>query len=269
MKSRILLFGLIIAAFSSCATYRTGQTPDDVYYSPAREVSEYVQIERDEDRLSYNESNLEDSRLRQQIRDQRFRSFDDDIYWNSPRYNSWGWNTWNNPYNTWGWNNNYGMNYGWGWNKGYNNNYWGYNNYYNSNYICIPGGNNLIIISGPTAPKNSTGIRYSAPIQRFVNSGTNYTNKGSGGSGSRYFNSNTNGNGTRRTGFFGGGNTNSGVWNSGNNSNNRTFNNNNNNSNNSSSGGSRTFSNNNGSSSGNSGGSSSSGSKTTTSGRRN
>ncbi|MBY0478321.1 MAG: hypothetical protein K2Q24_11790 [Chitinophagaceae bacterium] len=267
MAPRILLFGLMIAGLTSCATYRTGQTPDDVYYSPAKEGASYVQVDRDEDdRLTYNERNLEDRRLRQQIRDSRFRTFNDDIYWNSPRYNSWGWNTWNNPYNTWGWNNNYGMNYGWGWNHGFNNNYWGFNNYYNPNYICIPGGNNLIVISGPGAPKNSSGIRYSSPIQRFVNSGTNYnTGKSSGGSSSRYFGTTNSNNGTRRTGFFGGGNTNSGNWNQGNSSSgNRTFGNSSNSSSNSG-GSSRTFSN----SGGSSGGSSNSGGTKTSSGRRN
>ncbi len=228
MVTRILLFGLIIAGFSSCATYRTGQTPDDVYYSPVREVNEYVQVDRNDDnRLSYNESNLEDRRLRQQIRDSRFR-FEDDIYWNAPRYNSWGWNTWNSPYNTWGWNNSWNMNSGWGWNN-YNYGYGGYKGW-NSGYVCIPGANNLIIISGPGASKNSTGIRYSAPIQRFTNSGANYNGKGiTTGSGSRYFsgNSNSNSNGTRRTGFFGGGSNNnsSSNWNtnSSSGSSNRTF----------------------------------------------
>ncbi|MBK8089381.1 MAG: hypothetical protein IPK31_16390 [Chitinophagaceae bacterium] len=226
MATRILLFGLILAGFSSCATYRTGQTPDDVYYSPAREVNSYVQVDKDDDnRLSYNESNLEDRRLRQQIRDSRFR-FEDDIYWNTPRYNSWGWNTWNNPYNTWGWNNSWNMNSGWGWNN-YNYGYGGYKGW-NSGYVCIPGGNNLIIISGPGASRNSTGIRYSAPIQRFTNSGANYNGKGiTTGSGSRYFSGNSNSNNGTRRSFFGSGSNNnsSSNWNtnSSSGSSNRTF----------------------------------------------
>jgi hypothetical protein len=237
MATRILLFALIFAGFSSCATYRSGQTPDDVYYSPQRETKSYVEVNRDEDnRLSYNETNLEDRRLRQQIRDQRFRSFDDSYCWNSPRYNSWGWNTWNNPYNTWGWNNygwNNGWNHGYGWNTG-----WGWNNW-NNGYVCIPGNNNVIILPGPGAPSNAKGIRYSPSVQRFANGGnTNWSNGKSGsGNSSRYF-GNSNNNGGRRSGFFGGSSNNSsGNWNSGNSSSNRTF------GNNSSSGGSsRTFS---------------------------
>jgi hypothetical protein len=206
MVTRILLIGLIAAGMTSCATYRTGQTPDDVYYSPGRVNETYVQVDRDEDdRVSYNDRNLEDRRLRQQIRDPRFR-FDDDIYWNSPRYNSWGWNTWNNPYNTWGWNSWSNPYNSWAWNS---HGYGGYYNSWNSPFICIPGSNNLIVISGPAAPKYSTGIRYSAPIQRFPNAGTNfnYGKTSTTGSGSRYYNNNTNT--TRRSGFFGGSNNNS------------------------------------------------------------
>ena len=205
MVTRILLIGLIAAGMTSCATYRTGQTPDDVYYSPGRVNETYVQVDRDEDdRFSYNDRNLEDRRLRQQIRDPRFR-FDDDIYWNTPRYNSWGWNTWNNPYNTWGWNTWNNPYNSWAWNT---HGYGGYYNSWNSPFICIPGSNNLIVISGPAAPKYSAGIRYSAPIQRFPNAGTNFNyGKTATGSGSRYYGNNTNT--TRRSGFFGGSNNNS------------------------------------------------------------
>jgi hypothetical protein len=236
MVTRILLVGLITAGMSSCATYRTGQTPDDVYYSPEREREAYVEVDRDrDDRVSYNDRNLEDRRLRQQIRDPRFR-FEDDVYWNAPRYNSWGWNTWNNPYNTWGWNSWNNPYNSWAWNSGWNTHGFGggYNGW-NSPFICIPGSNNLIVISGPGSPKYSTGIRYSAPIQRFSNAGTNFNyGKTPTGNGSRYFNNNTNSN--RRTGFFGGSNNNSFNL-GGNNSNSRTFGN----SNNTSSGNSRTM----------------------------
>jgi hypothetical protein len=258
MITRILLFGLVIAGLSSCATYRTGQTPDDVYYSPEREGASYVQTERDEDnRTSYNESN-EDRRIRQQIRDQRFRSFDDDFYWNSPRYNSWGWNTWNNPYNTWGWNNNWGMNYGWGWNNRWNNSFYGgYNN-----FVCIPGSQSVIIIGGHGAPRNSTGIRYSPTIQRF---NTTTTSNGkfvnTGGNGSRFFGGSNNNGGNRRSSFFGGGSNNN-TYSGSSGSGSRTFGNSG-----SSSSGSRTFS----GGSGNSGSSGSGSSRSTGSagGRRN
>lgn len=217
MGTRILLFALALAGFSSCATYRTGQTPDDVYYSPAREVNTYATVDRDEDnRLSYNDRNLEDRRLRQQIRDPRLRYYED-YYWDSPRYGSWGWNTWNSPYNTWGWNNYNYWGSGYGWNNyyghgGYYNNYWGYGYKGYPNYIIIPGGNNLIVVAGPGAPSHSSSFRYSSPVQRFSNAGSNFFNgKTNSGNNSRYFNNSNSGG---RTGFFGGGSNNNSSSNS-------------------------------------------------------
>lgn len=264
MVTRILLVGLISAGLTSCATYRTGQTPDDVYYSPERPQEEYVQIDRDDnDRYSYNDRSLEDRRLRQQIRDSRFR-FEDDIYWNAPRYNSWGWNTWNNPYNTWGWN-TWGNPYNtWAWNSGWNT---GYYNRWSSPFVCIPGANNLIVISGPGTPKYSTGIRYSAPIQRFPNAGSNFIGKTGEGGGSRYFGNNSNT--TRRSSYFGGNNNNS-LWGGERTSSSRSWggsSNNNNTSSGSSGSSSRSFSGSSSSSSSSSSGSSSSGSSA--GGRRN
>lgn len=205
MVTRFLLVGLIAAGLTSCATYRTGQTPDDVYYSPERTQEEYVQFNRDEDnRYSYNDRNLDDRRLRQQIRDSRFR-FEDDIFWNAPRYNSWGWNTWNNPFNTWGWNTWNNPYNSWAWNSNLNN---GFNNRWGSPFLCIPGSNNLIVIAGPGSPRFSTGIRYTSPIQRFPNAGSNFIYgkpTGTAGSGSRYFGNNSN---SVRSGFYGGSNNN-------------------------------------------------------------
>lgn len=229
MKHGFVFLAIAISGFSSCSTYRAGQTPDDVYYSPGRETYTYVQTNQDEEnRTTYNQQDLEDQRLRQQIRDQRFRNFDDDFYWNSPytnpsmRFNTWNnWNNWNSPWamNSFGWGN------GWNtWNLGWNswstwNNPWGWNSW-NSPFVCVPG--TAIIIPGPGAPRNSTGIRYSPGIQNYNNAGPRtgfggkggYTNGNTNG-GSRYFGGASNNNGGRRSGsffndFFGGGNNNSG-----------------------------------------------------------
>src|ERR1700712_79636 len=35
MNTRILLLAISVVALSSCSVYKSGQTPDDVYYSPA------------------------------------------------------------------------------------------------------------------------------------------------------------------------------------------------------------------------------------------
>lgn len=217
MTSKIVLLAAVLAGFSSCATYRSGQTPDDVYYSPAREVDTYVETNRDEDgRTTYNTQRLEDQRLRQQIRDQRFRNFDDDFYWSNPRYSSrYGWNTWGSSWNTWslGWNNWNTWNNPWGWNS------------WNSPFVCVPG--TTIIIPGPGAPKNSQGIRYSPTVQNFANVNTNrngsgkfgsYSSGNNSGSG-RYFGGASNNNNRRSSffsDFFGGSSNSGGSYNSGN-----------------------------------------------------
>ena len=55
MNSKFLLIVLSFAGFSSCTTaYKTGQTPDDVYYSPAQPETDY-RTDHDRDRNVYNE----------------------------------------------------------------------------------------------------------------------------------------------------------------------------------------------------------------------
>ena len=47
MKRQILLLAITAAALSSCTTaYKTGQTPDDVYFSPTRPQDEYVRVKK-------------------------------------------------------------------------------------------------------------------------------------------------------------------------------------------------------------------------------
>lgn len=90
-----LLLVAFILGFSSCSTsYRSGQTPDDVYYSPERAVSsDYVSVESDRnDRYNSDEYYSSDRYLRMKAqRRNRWSTFDDDFfYWNNP--------TWNNPH---------------------------------------------------------------------------------------------------------------------------------------------------------------------------
>src|SRR5262245_3964968 len=114
MNARFLLLLLSAAAVSSCSTvYKSGQTPDDVYYSPGKERAAYVNTEEKNDsKYSYDDqyanTNLNDRyiRMKRYNRD-RWSAFDDDyLYWNDYRWNSqpyynnygayskFGWSSW-------------------------------------------------------------------------------------------------------------------------------------------------------------------------------
>ncbi|MBL0144498.1 MAG: hypothetical protein IPP48_00700 [Chitinophagaceae bacterium] len=86
MNTKILLLAFSVAAISSCSTaYKSGQTPDDVYYSPARYEENKDENKRDDDQNQASES-AEDRRIRQTIRDRRWRETNDYdyTYTNSP-----------------------------------------------------------------------------------------------------------------------------------------------------------------------------------------
>ncbi|HCT23846.1 MAG TPA: hypothetical protein DIW54_11175 [Chitinophagaceae bacterium] len=118
MKTNLLPLLLAASLLSSCATYQSGQTPDDVYYSPGRDA-----IART-DKEEYEESYVKDDNyLRRRVSNRyRWGSIDDFGYWNDPRFdvrfgnwNSWntmGWNTMG--WNSWGWNSWNRPTFGWG-----------------------------------------------------------------------------------------------------------------------------------------------------------
>jgi hypothetical protein len=84
MQSKILLFALSVAAFSSCSTaYKTGHTPDDVYYSPVKPVAEKKYTEKEEDRQQVNN----DYEITMAVRDHRWRNFRDDYEYDNSPYN--------------------------------------------------------------------------------------------------------------------------------------------------------------------------------------
>ena len=90
MIAKILLIAISAAALSSCSTaYKSGQTPDDVYYSPVRVVEERRDDNRDE--VRQQQTTADDARIRMQIRDRRWRDlnydYDYDYSYNySPYY---------------------------------------------------------------------------------------------------------------------------------------------------------------------------------------
>jgi hypothetical protein len=92
MKNKILLFTVLGAlVFSACTTsYKSTQTPDDVYYSPLRELKDAEQ----EEYLSND-----DNRIRMAVKNPRWRysDWDYDYDYNPYRY-GYGYGYYYNPY---------------------------------------------------------------------------------------------------------------------------------------------------------------------------
>ena len=170
MKTKFLFLAVTLAAFSSCTTmYKSGQTPDDVYFSPVRNTEEVAQRDnreesRNEQTNNYNPYNSEDRMIRMGISNARWRYMTDDYSYNP--YN----NFYNSPYNN---NFAYGNNHGY---YGLNNNYYNpnynsiyYNDfYYNPYYSAYP-----VYL----APVTLVKPRITTPRQINLNGyGTNYNN---------------------------------------------------------------------------------------------
>lgn len=134
MKNKILFLAVTLAAFSSCTTlYKSGQTPDDVYYSPARSYDEVAQKQDREEPVNeqannYSAYNNEDRMIRMGISNSRWRYITDDYSYNP--YN----NFYNSPYNN---NFAFGNNHGF---YGLNSNYYApnYNSIYYSDFYYNP-----------------------------------------------------------------------------------------------------------------------------------
>lgn len=200
MKSSILLLALSTAiAFGSCTTaYKTGQTPDDVYFSPGRAEDEYVRTERrDNRRYEGSDEYYDDRYLRMKVRN-RYRWSDlDDWYYYGGRYNTYTYfphvGFYNNPWTP--------SSY---WNCTYNPYYSGvvivtpksptyskprtFNlNTYNNNALTNKTYSNpKSISSGYTAPRttysNSNNTSNAGNFLRNIFSGSNNNNSSSGGS---------------------------------------------------------------------------------------
>lgn len=160
MNSRILLAALALTAFGSCtSTYKSSQTPDDVYYSPVRVLKEETRKEDDNDQAK-KEQAVEDRDIRNRIRDKRYRDFDNDYSYD---YN---YNTRCNCYC-----NHYGYGY-------YNHPYYYPTYYYNPKYTPIPVNTtprmvnlNAYTPQNTTVVNNKTGVSTQQP--RYNNSNRN------------------------------------------------------------------------------------------------
>jgi hypothetical protein len=118
MNTKLLLLMVSAAAISSCSTaYKSGQTPDDVYFSPVRTYQEDTRKE-DNNRDEAKRYDNDDRQIRMGINDRRWRYLDNDISY-SP--------------------------YIYGYNSGY---------YYNPYYCQMPVYNPVIVVVNN--PKNTT-----------------------------------------------------------------------------------------------------------------
>jgi hypothetical protein len=121
MNIKILLLAIATGSIASCSTaYKSGQTPDDLYYSPVRVVEEKVE-KKDEVRRNTRYDNYEDRAIIMRTRDRRWRDLDD--YYD--------YNCYYDPYR-----------------YGYNHGYY-YNPYYYNRPVFLPG---YVIVN----PKNNT-----------------------------------------------------------------------------------------------------------------
>jgi len=88
--NRIILAISLASIMMGCSTaFRTGQTIDDVYFSPANPGAEYVNLE-EKDEYRPSEVPMSDRYMRMKaFGGSRWNTFDDDFaYWNNPHWNN-------------------------------------------------------------------------------------------------------------------------------------------------------------------------------------
>lgn len=190
--SRLLFFiAIAVTGLSSCSVYRSGptRTPDDVYYSPAREGAAYVETDQRKDgyyRGGDDYSSYDDRWLRMRVRDRYRWSAFDDYDWN---------------YGSLAYGGYYGYNPYWNYSLGFNN-YWNAMYRWNSFYNPYFGG--IIIVNPKVNQPAYTAVR-SFSLDRYTNTNYNNTNRPlstSKTAGLRY-NSNYNNGNTRTTNSLG------------------------------------------------------------------
>jgi hypothetical protein len=141
MKSLLPLLSLLVI-FASCSTaYRSGQTPDDVYFSPAKPQQEYVEVSDRDDRPTYRRN--EDAYYRNE---EAYYNSNEDRYIRMRIRNRDRWDYLDNYYRD-----PYAYNY----KSTYYYNQYGYSNprsYWNSYYN--PYGGHVVIINPRTAAPN-------------------------------------------------------------------------------------------------------------------
>jgi hypothetical protein len=172
MKNNFLITCCSFLLLASCSTiYQTGQTPDDVYYSPSTGFNKQSFTNSSEPSEYYNP---DDNYLRMAVRNrQRWSRIDDFSYWYDTRYTytncynskiNYGWNSYYSNFNNCNCNNNFywGNNYNY-WGNGWQN--WN-NGFYVINY------KNPVIYKGTLSTSNITAYRN----KNFSNNNNTYYN---------------------------------------------------------------------------------------------
>jgi uncharacterized membrane protein YgcG len=177
MKTTIFSLAIIAIALSSCTTaYQTGQTPDDVYYSPVRErvQDEYVNMEqKDRSDTRHDEDYYDDRYLRMKVHNRsRWGNLND--WYASERWNIGYYSYYSpyyyNPYSSWNYFYNpyfispyyYSHNY-----------YYGPGNYYGQNHYTGIYQNN--IRSTYVAPRHYNLNTYGSNSPSYNQGSGNYT----------------------------------------------------------------------------------------------
>lgn len=203
MKKSIIYLLCVVTLLTSCSSaYKTSQTPDDVYYSPAQKILPNDQYG------SYNASS-DDAYLHMKVQDHsRWATLDDYDYWNDSRYyynnyyNPWTsyfslsvwynpyysywynpWNSWYSPYCTVVYYKNPRVYYG-----GYGGYHLStYNNHtYNTSNLPLQNGNRNLFNNYNNSNTNRHSIfnlnqnqSNSTPVRTFNNSNSTHINSGS------------------------------------------------------------------------------------------
>ena len=199
MSPKFLLVIIAMVSLASCSTaYKAGQTPDDVYYSPAREVAAKKDTRSNEQKYEDYQSDTDDQYLRLKVRNRySWSRIDDYDYWYDSRYNY----NYNYGYNTYSYGNFYNP-------HGFYNYYnpYGFGNYYGSPYFPVIFYKNPKVYTGYTAKSNITAFKSSyynnvnaqnyktgyyttSPSRNFNNTNSNAT--GTQGNGTRTFQTTT------------------------------------------------------------------------------
>lgn len=173
MKNYFLISWCSFLLLTSCSTvYQTGQTPDDVYFSPATGVAKQIIANSSEPSEYYNP---DDNYLRMAVRNrQRWSSIDDFSYWYDTRFiytncyntkTNYGWNSYTSNFNKCNCNNNFYW--------GYIFNFWGNGWQNRNNGFYVINYTNPVIYKGTLSTSNITAYRN----KNYINSNSYYNPK--------------------------------------------------------------------------------------------